>query len=114
MKTIKKLKKRDTDSSSATWLQPPCFLQHLKVGDFVLVRCEGELYPGRIIQFEENGEVLISASNWKWPSTPDQLPYSKDEIVQQIHEPEQIGRREIFKVKELQVYSDLLATVDNN
>lgn len=71
-----------------------------------------EMDPGRTTQFGENCEALISAlkksaSNWKWPSTPDQLPYSKDKIIQEIHEPEQIGRREIFKVKELQVYSDL-------
>lgn len=148
LKTLKKKrKKRDTDSNSEEEndrfslqdsedsetfsefetqltpsipdVQPSNFLQHLKVGDFVLVRYECELYPGRIVQFEDDGEVLISAmkksaSNWKWPSTPDEIHYSKDEIVQQIDEPVQIGRREIFKVKELQVYSDLLASVNKN
>ncbi|KAK4887542.1 hypothetical protein RN001_003813 [Aquatica leii] len=100
-------------------VQTSDFLQHLKVDDFVLVRYECELYPGRIVHLEDDGEVLISAmkksaSNWKWPSTPDEIHYSKDEVVQKIDEPEQIGRREIFKVKELQVYSDLLASADKN
>lgn len=95
------------------------FLKYLKVGDFVLVRYAGELYPGKIIDFKEEEEVLISAmkksaSNWKWPSTPDQILYSMDEILQKIDEPIQSGRREFFKVKDLEVYSDLLASMDKS
>ncbi|KAK4875232.1 hypothetical protein RN001_011654 [Aquatica leii] len=51
-------------------VQTSDFLQHLKVDDFVLVRYECELYPGRIVHLEDDGEVSISAmkksaSNWK-------------------------------------------------
>lgn len=77
-------------------VQASDFLKYLQVGDFVLVRYEGELYPGKIIDLEKE-EVLISAmkksaSNWKWPSTPDQILYSMDEIVQKVDEPIQSGR----------------------
>lgn len=73
-------------------VQASDFLKYLQVGDFVLVRYESKLYPGKIIDFKEKEEVLISAmkksaSNWKWPSTPDQILYSMDEIVQKIDEP---------------------------
>lgn len=100
-------------------VQASDFLKYLQVGDFVLVRYEGELYPGKIIDFKEKEEVLISAmkksaSNWKWPSTPDQILYSMDEILQKIDEPIQSGRREFFKVKDLEVYSDLLASMDKS
>lgn len=40
-------------------IQPSNFHQHLKVGDFVLVTYECELYPGQIVQFEDDGEVVI-------------------------------------------------------
>ena len=76
------------------------------VGDYVLVRYEDDLYPGRIIEIKNDEEVLISAmkksaQNWRWPAKPDEIFYSKDEIVRKINPPTQVGRREIFKVEEL-------------
>lgn len=87
-------------------LQSSSFLQNLMAGNYVLVRYDGELYPGQIIEVKNDDEVLVSAMkksprNWKWPAKPDKIFYSKDEIVQKINQPTQIGRREIFKVLEL-------------
>lgn len=87
------------------------FYQNLTVGDYVLVRYEGEIYPGRITEMKNEEEVLISAMkksalNWKWPAKPDEIIYSKDEIVQKINQPTQFGRREIFKVPEFAAFTN--------
>lgn len=74
-------------------------------GDYVLTRYENAVYPGKVIEIE-NDTVLISAmvkcgSNWKWPEKPDSIWYFYKDIKQKIEAPVQISKREIFKVHEI-------------
>lgn len=86
-------------------------VQDLTVGQYVLVNYEGELYPGKIIEIKSSDEILVSAMeksgvNWKWPAQCDEIYYAKDEIVQIINSPKQLGRRGIYRVHELDVYNN--------
>ena len=88
---------------------------------YVRVRYEGEfyahqdvrIYPRWIIEIKNDQELLISvmkksAQIWKWPAKADKIFYSNDEVIQKINPPTQVGRWEIFKVQELNVYFSLV------
>lgn len=80
-----------------------------KIGNYVIIRYEGDLFPGVITSIKEN-EVCVSAMEkcgayWKWPDRKDELFYEISEIVQQkINKPEKISsRREIFRIPEMDI-----------
>lgn len=75
----------------------------VQLGDFVLVRYAGKLYPGKITSgVDDNGDVCISAmnrkgKNWLWPNPPDEIWYSKDQIQRKIPAPVEMGGQ-VFRV----------------
>ncbi|XP_030748969.1 uncharacterized protein LOC115877041 [Sitophilus oryzae] len=81
-----------------------------EIGSFVVFSYEGLLYPGKILRFNED-EVVISSMEkslkmWKWPSKPDEIPYSWDDVLGSINPPKQVSKRGIFAVPELTDFLD--------
>ncbi|KAJ8944259.1 hypothetical protein NQ318_013671 [Aromia moschata] len=75
------------------------------VGNFVLVKYEGKMYPGKIISTTNEGAIINAMTpfgkQWKWPLNRDEIFYRNEEIVMKIEAPRKQGRREIFDVPEL-------------
>ena len=52
----------------------------------VLISYEGEHYPGKVVKVGDDGVVVSTMiknkqDGWRWPSTPDELHYTWDDIV---------------------------------
>lgn len=81
-----------------------------EIGSFVVFSYQGMLYPGKILSFDES-EVIISSMEkslkmWKWPSKPDEMPYSWEDVLGSINPPKQVTKRGIFAVPELTDFLD--------
>lgn len=76
-----------------------------EVGKYVIFTYEGELFPGQILSYDNEGAVIKamqkSLKSWKWPEKPDILNYSWEDIVGGIAEPKQVSKRGYFTVPEL-------------
>lgn len=76
-----------------------------EIGEHVLFQYEGEIFPGKIITFDDNGATLSamvkSLKNWKWPDKPDTLYYQWDDIIGRIRQPKKVCNRGHFSVPEL-------------
>ena len=65
----------------------------MKKGDWVVVSYDEKCYPGKVTQVGDGGSVKVSVmksshpSGWKWPSTPDEIFYLKDQIIKAINPP---------------------------
>ena len=71
-----------TPSRSRSQPESTDSLQDLKVGQYVLVNYEDELYPGQITEMRNSDEAMKkSGVYWKWPAEADEIFYSKDEIL---------------------------------
>ena len=46
-----------------------------------------------------------SGAHCKWPTKPDEMYYSRDEIVQLIKQTKKLGRRSIYSMEELRAYN---------
>ncbi|XP_077976176.1 uncharacterized protein LOC144432038 [Styela clava] len=69
----------------------------VKIGDWVAVRYEGNLYPGEVTCIQNN-EFKVSVmerdgKNWKWPITQDSIFYMNTDIVEQLEKPIPINNR---------------------
>ena len=96
----------DDEPTPLTSRSQPESLQNMTVGQYVLVNYEGNFIRGRSPRWKKKDEILITAMQksgayWEWPTKPDEIYYSRDEIVQLIKMPKQLGRRGIYTVKEL-------------
>lgn len=82
----------------------------MEVGKFVVFTYEGELFPGRIIGFNDK-EVNISSmqrslKSWKWPTPEDNHNYVWEDILGGINPPKQISKRGFYEVPELSTIWD--------
>ncbi|KAF5284065.1 hypothetical protein FQR65_LT13611 [Abscondita terminalis] len=63
----------------------------ITVGNYVIVKYHNKNYPG-IVKDIDNDDYEVSVmerinEQWKWPDIPDQIWYSKNQIVNKISEP---------------------------
>ena len=74
--------------------------QHVsyKIGTYVLVRYEGELWPGQITKVEQDRvrvkffqKATAQGSIWRWPDKPDEGFYQIGNVEQEIETPLDIG-----------------------
>jgi len=77
----------------------------VNVGDFVVVNCDENFYPGTVTRTKKSGAevnaMVSSGSNWKWPKQEDKLFYYLHDIVMVISDPVPIGKHGIFRVVEM-------------
>ncbi|XP_046393584.1 uncharacterized protein LOC124161317 [Ischnura elegans] len=75
------------------------------VGQFVAVTYDNELYPGKIINVNDDGATISSMTkskkSWKWPEKEDIIIYPWEDILGGINSPRQISKRGFFHVPEL-------------
>jgi hypothetical protein len=81
---------------------------HFDVGDYVVLKYEAKLYPGKVMIVKKEGaevsSMVPSGSNWKWPNLNDQIFYYHDDITGVIAWPTQIGKRGIYRVLEMSCF----------
>lgn len=84
-------------------------MKYLKKGTFIIVKYEGEYYPGKVDmdEDEKSDTVFVSVmeksglNNWKWPNKPDKLWYDKEDVAKIISSPKLINKRGVYKVDEM-------------
>lgn len=88
-------------------------LQNLTVGQYILANYKGELYPGKDHRDETvtkySSLPLWSHMSLEMTRKPDEIKYSKGEIMCVINQPKQIKCLGIYSVNELWVYNELLS-----
>lgn len=82
----------------------------IKEKDFVVVVYEGEYFPGQINEVKLENDLSLykvqcmqkSGPNWKWPSPPDELFYSRQDILKKMecNSVIPVSNRGVFKVVE--------------
>lgn len=78
----------------------------LEMGSYVIVKYEGEYFPGQIKNIDGcNAEVstmvLSSATTFKWPEKEDTIWYGPDSIIEVIKTPVPLNTRGSYKVEEM-------------
>lgn len=86
--------------------KPTSLADRLEVGSYVIVKYEGEYFPGQIKNIDGcNAEVstmvLSSSATFKWPEKEDTIWYDRDSIVEVIKAPVPINTRGSYKVEEM-------------
>ena len=83
-----------------------------KVGEYVCIEYEGELYPGRVEEIVDGGLRVNTMTKcmglgWKWPATKDELIYPWSDIESVINPSCMIAinKRGVFSVKCDQLFS---------
>ena len=84
--------------------------QAFKQNDWVLVKYDGKIYPGTVtaVDGSENFEASVmelAGKFWKWPTKPDKIYYTKDNVLCLVAPPEPAGRRGQYRfvgVKQLE------------
>lgn len=75
------------------------------IGEFVVFRYEGELFPGQIMSFSDKKVTIMSMErgqkSWKWPIKPDIMKYSWMDVLGAINHPKAINKRGFFQIPEL-------------
>ena len=83
--------------------QPQLPALNLTIGLWVIVKYEGEEFPGEVTCMEDSDvEANVmhrSANSWKWPRPEDKIFYSRNEIVRVINPPSVAGNRGQFVLK---------------
>ena len=83
-----------------------------KVGNFVIVEYEGELFPGEVVNVDVDGSAEVKTMamrgmDWAWPPKDDQCWYEKEQIKQVIQPPaprasnSKMSHRAVFSVPEV-------------
>lgn len=99
--------KSDEDNIPLTALQLP------KKNTYVIIKYEGEYFPGLIkniddSRYEISTMVLSKGNTFRWPETPDQIWYGKEAIIEKIKEPQILNKRGFYKVPEMNKYLPFL------
>lgn len=76
-----------------------------RVGDYVVVNFEGQMYPGRVTVARPE-EYMVNAMArsgklWKWPAKKDEILYSSNEVLYKINAPQEVKKSGLFEVKEI-------------
>lgn len=95
-----------TPSSKATILKKD---KKLSIGSFVIIKYEGEYFPGKIEslrknEFEISTMTLTTGNTFKWPNTPDKMFYGLMEIMEEIKEPICLNKRGFYRIPEMDKY----------
>ena len=76
---------------------PPQHISY-KIGTYILVRYEGELWPGQITKVEQDRvrvkcfqKAAAQGSIWRWPDKPDEGFYQTGDVEREIETPLDIG-----------------------
>ncbi|CAF4889943.1 unnamed protein product [Pieris macdunnoughi] len=82
---------------------------NLKPGIYVIIKYEGEYFPGRIENkdgdlFEISTMVLSTNNTFRWPERPDRIWYRLNDIVEIITSPIKHNNRGFFKVTEMEKF----------
>ena len=64
----------------------------LSIGDWVLVKYDGNRFPGEVTTIGQNNDVKVnvmhkSGPNWKWPKDADHIFYYRTDVVKKIDPP---------------------------
>ncbi|CAH2009014.1 unnamed protein product, partial [Acanthoscelides obtectus] len=81
-------------------------ISNYNIGDHVITIYEGELFPGVVCGYDENGimagitvkSMEMSGPNWKWLEKDDILTYDIKDILCKIEPPELINSRGIYNI----------------
>ncbi|XP_050502477.1 uncharacterized protein LOC126881871 [Diabrotica virgifera virgifera] len=80
-------------------------IKNIHDGDFVIIKYNGNLYPGKVIKANQEGAEVSSMEkagyDWKWPEKEDVLFYFYEDIKKIIREPLVKGKRGYYSVPEL-------------
>lgn len=80
-----------------------------EVGKFCVVKYMGQLYPGKIVSYDEDtaevSSMQKSLKSWKWPAEPDILDYTWKNVLGKIEPPKLISKRGFYRVPELDQFN---------
>lgn len=88
-----------------------------KTGQFVIVKYEGEYFPGKIEAIDENHYeistmVLSMGNSFRWPDKQDKIWYDMSSIVESISYLSPLNKRGFFKIKEMEKYLPYLLLIN--
>lgn len=98
------------NSHKTVQLSPTAQPEQLKpedfaVDNFVLVKYNGQMYPGKIVSVAESGPTVECMEkrlkSWRWPEKVDCMTYPWDDVFSKIKPPTIISKRNQFAVPEL-------------
>ncbi|KAG6448525.1 hypothetical protein O3G_MSEX005530 [Manduca sexta] len=83
--------------------------ENLKVGSYVIIKYEGEYFPGRVENkdrgsYEISTMVLSTKNTFRWPEKADKIWYKINDIVEIINSPAKLNNRGFFKVTEMEKF----------
>ena len=100
------------ESEANEWYNSKCkrLAPHtnVTVGDFIICRYEGELFPGRVTSIHPDGKgaqvmaMQKCAGGWRWPKKKDEIDYLEEDIIDKIKYPVPVNNRRTYKVPELE------------
>ncbi|CAB3252107.1 unnamed protein product [Arctia plantaginis] len=93
-------------SSNAT---KPNKNRKFSIGNFVIIKYEGEYLPGKIEslrknEYEISTMTLTTGNSFKWPNPPDKIFYKPKEIMEVIREPICLNKRGFYRIPEMDKY----------
>lgn len=79
------------------------------IGNFVIIKYEGEYFPGKIEslrknEYEISTMTLTTGNSFKWPNPPDKIFYKFKEIMNVIKEPICLNKRGFYRIPEMDKY----------
>lgn len=79
------------------------------IGNFVIIKYEGEYFPGKIEslrknEYEISTMTLTAGNSFKWPNPPDKIFYKLKEIMEVIKEPICLNKRGFYRIPEMDKY----------
>lgn len=82
--------------------------KNLKNGCYVIIKYEGEYFPGKIEKegglYEISTMVLSTGNTFRWPEKPDKIWYTTRDIVEIINPPVKHNYRGFFKIEEMEKF----------
>lgn len=83
--------------------------KNLKNGCYVIIKYEGEYFPGKIEKkegglYEISTMVLSTGNTFRWPERPDKIWYTIRDIVEIITPPVKHNNRGFFKIAEMEKF----------
>lgn len=78
-------------------------------GSYVIVKYEGEYFPGRIENkeadlYEISTMVLSVGNSFRWPDKTDMIWYRKEDIIEKNCDPLLLNKRGFYKIPEMEKY----------
>ena len=90
----------DEENNESTCKVSPEFCSNLNVDDWVVVMYEKQIFPGQILEVNEDGvhvncmkQCLSGRNGFRWPDVKDNIPYAQHQILCKIQPPKPINNR---------------------